>query len=141
MNNTLRLLQREHELLTLKQKAVAKLIRLYKRKSILPIITNGTIPDLEVSEEQQQDSVILQPGYPYDSKWPRKILFVLQHESEPVSTQQLIKLISAYESGTPPEAINKAIGNNYPLLVVKNKIALTEPGPDRKYYIPREVKP
>ncbi|MBX3253317.1 MAG: hypothetical protein KF862_04165 [Chitinophagaceae bacterium] len=139
MNNTLRLLQREHEFLAPKQKAVAKLIRLYKRKSILPI-TNGTILDLEVSKELQQDSVVL-PGYPYDSKWPRKILFALQHESEPVSTQQLIKLISAYESGTPPEAINKAIRNNYPLLVAKNKIALTEQGPDRKYYIPREVKP
>lgn len=127
MDNILSLLQEEYRLLSKKKETVAELIRLYKNGSVPPVV------DIDLLLRNFKPA--LHPDFPYTSRWPEKIFFLLRQENKPITTNELVDKLSAYEPHIPLQVIKKAIYNTYPRMVQQKAIGMTGSGRYRQYFI------
>lgn len=62
---------------------------------------------------REEGKVVVRNGFPFGSRWPEKIRFVLRQEPNPITRDKLVRTLAVYEPQTPLATINKAVHNTF----------------------------
>lgn len=154
MQNTLLLsLLEEQRVLKQKLETLDALIKIYQQEvpavkgpngMVIPIqqpVTASSNPGERQPPLTDNSTVVTDhdTDYPYDQRWPEKIIYILKRQSKPISLTALVEALSVFEPGYTKSVLRHRVLNNDRRMIDKGIIAATDKGRGRKLYIPAQT--